>query len=35
MRERVSRKLLEIDFIPSRDQVADEFTKPLPAIRKF
>jgi hypothetical protein len=30
MRERVMRKLLEIDFVPSRDQVADGFTKPLP-----
>jgi hypothetical protein len=26
----VSRKLLEIDFVPSRDQVADGFTKALP-----
>jgi hypothetical protein len=30
IRERVSRKLLEIDFVPSRDQVADGFTKALP-----
>jgi hypothetical protein len=30
MRERVVRKLLEIDFVPSRDQVVDGFTKPLP-----
>jgi hypothetical protein len=29
VRERISRKLLEIDFISSRDQVADDFTKPL------
>jgi hypothetical protein len=27
VRERVSRKLLEIDFISTRDQVADGFTK--------
>jgi hypothetical protein len=30
VRERVSRKLLKIDFVPSRDQVADDFTKALP-----
>ena len=30
VRERVARKLLQIDFIPSGDQVADGFTKPLP-----
>jgi hypothetical protein len=30
VRERVSRKLLEIDFVSSRDQVADGFAKPLP-----
>jgi hypothetical protein len=30
IRERVSRKLLEIDFISSRDQVTCGFTKPLP-----
>jgi hypothetical protein len=29
VRERVSRKLLKIDFISSRHQVADDFTKPL------
>lgn len=29
VRERVSQKLLEIDFVPSSDQVADGFTKPL------
>jgi hypothetical protein len=29
-RERVSRKLLEIDFVSTRDQVADGFTKSLP-----
>jgi hypothetical protein len=27
--ERVSRKLLEIDSVPSQDQVGDGFTKPL------
>jgi histone deacetylase 1/2 len=30
VRERVSRKQLEIRFISSNDQVADIFTKPLP-----
>jgi hypothetical protein len=30
VRERVSRKLLEIDFVPSRDQITDGFTKALP-----
>jgi histone deacetylase 1/2 len=30
VRERVLRKQLEIRFIPSKDQVADGFTKPLP-----
>jgi hypothetical protein len=30
IRERVARKLLKIDFVSSRDQVADGFTKPLP-----
>jgi hypothetical protein len=30
VRERVSRKLLKIDFVPSRDQIADGFTKALP-----
>ena len=29
VRERVARKQLEIKFVPSRDQVADGFTKPL------
>ena len=29
VRERVARKLLQIDFVPSGDQVADGFTKPL------
>ena len=29
VRERVARKLLEIRFIPTRDQLADGFTKPL------
>jgi hypothetical protein len=30
VRERVSRKLLEVDFVSSKDQVGDGFTKPLP-----
>jgi hypothetical protein len=30
IRERVSRKLIEIDFVSLYDQVADGFTKPLP-----
>nr|ABF94964.1 retrotransposon protein, putative, Ty1-copia subclass [Oryza sativa Japonica Group] len=30
VRERVSQKLLEIDFVPTGDQVADGFTKALP-----
>lgn len=34
VRERVTRKQLQIRFIPSRDQVADGFTKPL-ATQKF
>jgi hypothetical protein len=29
MWERVSKKLLKIDFVPSCDQVVDGFTKPL------
>ena len=29
VRERVARKLLEIRFIPTGDQLADGFTKPL------
>lgn len=29
IRERVSHKLLQIDFVSSSDQVADGFTKPL------
>jgi hypothetical protein len=29
VRERIARKLLDIRFIPSEDQVADEFTKSL------
>ena len=29
VRERVARKLLDIKFIPTRDQLADGFTKPL------
>jgi hypothetical protein len=31
VRERVSSKQLEIRFIPSKDQVADGFTKALPS----
>jgi histone deacetylase 1/2 len=34
VRERVIKKQLEIRFIPSKDQVADGFTKPLP-VRQF
>jgi hypothetical protein len=30
VRERVARKLLEIDFVSTRDKVEDRFTKPLP-----
>jgi histone deacetylase 1/2 len=30
VREHVARKLLQIKFIPSKDQLADIFTKPLP-----
>ena len=30
VRERVAAKKLEIRFIPSKDQVADGFTKALP-----
>jgi hypothetical protein len=29
VRERVARKLLEIGFVSSKDQLADEFTNPL------
>lgn len=29
VRERVARKLLEIDYISTKDQIADGFTKPL------
>ena len=29
VRERVARRLLEIDFVSSGDQIADGFTKPL------
>jgi histone deacetylase 1/2 len=34
VRERVMKKQLDIRFIPSKDQVADGFTKPLP-VRSF
>ena len=34
VRERVLNKQLEIHFVPSKDQVADGFTKPLP-VRTF
>jgi histone deacetylase 1/2 len=34
VRERVTQKLLEIEFIPSGDQIADGFTKPL-SVRLF
>ena len=30
VRERVKNRLLEIDFVSSKDQVADGFTKALP-----
>lgn len=30
VRERVARKLLDVEFVSSKDQVADGFTKPLP-----
>jgi histone deacetylase 1/2 len=33
IRERVAKKLLEIRFISSNDQVADGFTKPLPRVK--
>jgi hypothetical protein len=29
VRERVTKKLVEVDFVPTRDQDADGFTKPL------
>jgi hypothetical protein len=29
VRERVMRNLLQIDFVPTGDQVADGFTKPI------
>jgi hypothetical protein len=34
VRERVARKLLQIDFISSGDQIADGFTKPI-SVRKL
>jgi hypothetical protein len=34
VREQVVKRLLQIDYVPSGDQVADEFTKPL-AVRDF
>jgi histone deacetylase 1/2 len=34
VRERVNSKLLQIDFVPSEDQVADGFTKAL-SVRKL
>jgi histone deacetylase 1/2 len=33
VRERVAKKLLEIRFISTNDQVADGFTKPLPRVK--
>jgi hypothetical protein len=33
IRERVARRQLDIKFISSKDQVADGFTKALPAVR--
>jgi histone deacetylase 1/2 len=30
VRERVARKLLDIEYVSTKDQVADGFTKPLP-----
>jgi histone deacetylase 1/2 len=33
VRERVAQKLLDIRFIASRDQVADDFTKSLPVVK--
>ena len=29
VRERVAQKLLDVQFVPTEDQVADGFTKPL------
>jgi hypothetical protein len=34
IKERVARKLLQIDFISSGDQIADDFTKPI-SVRKL
>lgn len=34
VRERVARKLLEIEYISTKDQIADGFTKAL-AVRPF
>ena len=33
VRERVARRLLDIKFIPTADQVADGFTKPLTVLQ--
>jgi hypothetical protein len=30
IRERVAKKLLQIEFVPTGDQIADGFTKALP-----
>jgi hypothetical protein len=30
VRERVAKKLLQIEFVPTGDQIADGFTKALP-----
>jgi hypothetical protein len=32
VRERVARRQLEVKFISSKDQIADGFTKALPAV---
>jgi histone deacetylase 1/2 len=33
VRERVARKLLDIEYVSTKDQVADGFTKPLPVLQ--